>query len=509
MRKSVSGENYYIVDDDIHTLCIGATRSGKTRSVVLQSIGVQALGGESMIMSDPKSELYNYTKPFLERLGYDVIPLDFKNPLKSRRYNFLQNVIEAFHEKNVAKAIDFTWDITEALVGNKSKEPIWDDGTKSIIASGILSVVYDNMDKPQYQNLTNVYFFLSEMCRTVNNQMPINRYLKQIPSDHPAKALLGISEVAPSKTRGSFFTAALTTLRLFTNPLIYSMTCATDFDYRATGKDKQAIFLILPDEKETYYTLASLFTSQHYETLVTEADKRGGRLERRVNFNLDEFGNYAQIPAFSTKLTVGGGRGCRFNLYIQSLSQLDEKYDKENAKTIKSNCQCWIYLKSDELETLEEISKKLGNYTVATNSRSSSYSYRSSSSESASVNLTARALLTPDEVRMIDRPYSLVISREHPCMMYAPDISKTIFNKLFGMGGKEHNRQLQQRRGEKRKQRSGDIQMELWGIWNKYNGSMDKLVADFTEDGILKEKMFEKRRRIIHERSYEEDKTKD
>ncbi|MDR1892360.1 MAG: type IV secretory system conjugative DNA transfer family protein [Oscillospiraceae bacterium] len=509
MVQNGKNERYYMVDDDVHTLCIGATRSGKSRSVVLQSIGIQALAGESMVMSDPKSELFNYTYPFLERLGYDVIPLDFKNPLKSRRYNFLQNVIEAFRDGNTAKAIDYTWDITESLVGNKSKEPMWDDGTKSTIAAGILSVVYDNMDKPQYQNLTNVYFFLSEMCRTVGNQMPINGYLKQIAPDHPAKALLGISEVAPSKTRGSFFTAALTTLRLFTNPLIYSMTCETDFDYRATGREKQAVFLILPDEKETYYSLASLFTSQHYETLVNEADKRGGRLERRVNFNLDEFGNYAQIPGFSTKLTVGGGRGIRFNLYIQSLSQLDEKYDKENAKTIKSNCQTWIYLQADETETLEEISKKLGNYTVATNSRSSSYSYHSNSSESASVNLTARALLTPDEVRMINRPYSLIISRSHPCILYAPDISKTNFNAMFGMGDKEYNRQLQKQRDEKRPARPRDIQMELWGIWNKYNGTMDKYMEDFTEDGAFREKMFEKFKksgsRMVYERSVEDD----
>ena len=505
MRKSGRNEQYYIVDDDVHTLCIGATRSGKSRSVVLQSIGVQALAGESMIMCDPKSELFNYTSPFLERLKYDVIPLDFKNPLKSRRYNFLQNVIEAFKDGNTAKAIDHTWDITESLVGNKSKEPMWDDGTKSTIAAGIMSVVYDNMKAPQYQNLTNVYYFLSEMCRTVGNQMPINKYLKQIPPDHPAKALLGISEVAPSKTRGSFFTAALTTLRLFTNPLIYSMTCETDFDYRATGKEKQAIFLILPDEKETYYSLASLFTSQHYETLVTEADKRGGRLERRVNFNLDEFGNYAAIPGFSTKLTVGGSRGCRFNLYVQGLSMLEEKYGKENAKTIMSNCQTWIYLQADEMETLEEISKKLGNYTVATNSRSSSYSYRSNSSESASVNLTARALITPDEVRMINRPYSLIISRDHPCILYAPDVSKTNFNQMYGMGDKEHNRKLQQERDAKRLTRPDDVQMELWGIWNKYNGAMDRYVEDFTEDGILKEKMFKRRSRTIYERTYEED----
>lgn len=68
------------------------------------------------------------------------------------------------------------------------------------------------------------------------------------------------------------------------------------------------------------------------------ADERGGRLEKRVNFLLEEFGNFTKIPAFSNMLTVGGGRGIRFNLVIQSFSQIEEKYGKEQAETVKDNC---------------------------------------------------------------------------------------------------------------------------------------------------------------------------
>ena len=53
-------------------------------------------------------------------------------------------------------------------------EKIWKDGEMSIIAGTIMTVVAENMDKPQYQNLTNVYTFISEMCRSENGKMPIN-----------------------------------------------------------------------------------------------------------------------------------------------------------------------------------------------------------------------------------------------------------------------------------------------------------------------------------------------
>nr|WP_250860449.1 type IV secretory system conjugative DNA transfer family protein [Oceanirhabdus seepicola] len=473
-RKEGGKEKISFIGDDVHSLCIGATRSGKTRTVVLQSIGSLALAGESMILSDPKGELYQYTYPFLERLGYEVIAIDFKNPLKSDRYNFLEPVIEAVDNNDIAMAIDATWDLTSQLVGESKGERIWTDGEASIIASAIMSVVYDNREgkNRKYQNMTNVYYFISEMCKAVGNSMPIVEYMKKLSPTHPAKALLAISEIAPSKTRGSFFTAALTTLRLFTNPLINSMTNVSDYKPKETGNKKRAIFIILPDEKTTYYSLASLFITQHYIDLVKSADERGGRLKNRVNFLLDEFGNFAQIPDFSNKLTVGGGRGIRFNLFLQSFAQLDDKYGKEVAKTIKGNCENWIYLQADDLETLEEISKKLGNYTVATYSLSASHGKYSTPSSSHSINLTHRALLTVDEIRLISRPYSLITSRNNPAIMYSPDLSKWQFNKIFGLGDQEHNRKVRQLRENSREVRSASMDdMDLWGVWLYYTAN--------------------------------------
>lgn len=168
---------------------------------------------------DPKGELFQYTYPYLESIDYEVITLDFKNPLKSSRYNFLQNVIDAVNADDIPKAIDYAWDITSSLVGESKGERIWNDGESSIIASSILAVVYDNKENPEYQNLTNVYYFIANMCHMSDKSLPLNKYMKSLASTHPAKALLGISDVAPSRTRGSFFTAALTTLRLFTNQL--------------------------------------------------------------------------------------------------------------------------------------------------------------------------------------------------------------------------------------------------------------------------------------------------
>lgn len=87
------------------------------------------------------------------------------------------------------------------------------------------------------------------------------------------------------------------------------LTHKSDFSLADMGQKKQALFIILPDQKTTFYPIASLVVSQQYELLAEMADRRGGRLERRVNFVLDEFGNFTPISDMTNKLTVAAGRG--------------------------------------------------------------------------------------------------------------------------------------------------------------------------------------------------------
>lgn len=175
-------------------------------------------------------------------------------------------------------------------------------------------------------------------------------------------------------------------------------TKSSDYNPKDLGQKKTALFFVLPDERTTYYSIASVLVLQHYIQLVNESDSRGGRLKKRVNFLLDEFGNFAAIPNFDTLLTIGGGRGMRFNLFLQDFAQLEKKYDEKVAKTIKGNCQVWDYLQTDTQDTLKEISEKLGRYTVSTYSLSSQSRKNQSSPSSASVNLIGRELLMTDEI---------------------------------------------------------------------------------------------------------------
>jgi type IV secretion system protein VirD4 len=473
-RKTKNNERVFCLDDDIHSLIIGATRCGKTRCLVIQTICALALAGESIITSDPKGELYLYTSEYLKALGYDVKVMDFQTPGKSDCYNPLQGIIDAVNANEIDLAQSLTWDLTGFLVEKSDKgEPIWQNGEMSIIAAAILCVVYDNKENPPFQNLTNVYWFIANMCKDIKcgktTIKPIVLYVEKLPDTHPAKPLLGIADVAPSKTAGSFYTSALTTLRLFTAKDIYSITCESDFRLDDIGVKKQALFFILPDEKTTYYPVTTLYVSQIYERLVNVAKKNGNRLEKRVNFVLDEFGNFSAISDFGAKLTVGGGYGIRFNLFIQGFNQLTEKYNENVAGIVKSNCAAWVYLSSNDPRTLEELEKRLGKYTTTSYSVGGSTSRNASSSSSHNVSLQARSLLDATEIGRLKRPYQLLITVNHPAMMYSPDLSKWLFNRMLGLGDKSHNKKFIAMGNAQRKVKSvSNSEIHLWGIWNEY-----------------------------------------
>lgn len=458
-RINTEKEKIYCITNNTHTVGIGATRSGKTRCVVLQSIGTLGLAGESMVITDPKGELYDYTSDFLRAKDYDIKVLNFKETKKSDKYNFLQPVIDAINKDDIQDAVDKTWDITESLMPDNDKgEPIWKNGEAAIIASAIMCVVYENKNYYKYQNLANVSQFITEMSINRKDERGnfyvyferLREYLKEKSSDDPAIALLSISEVAHPKTRSSFYTSALTTLRLFSNININSITSDTNISLKDIARNKTALYIILPDEKTTYYSIASLFIHQLYISLVAQADRMGGSLGKRVNFILDEFGNFTKVPNMDTKLTVAGSRNIRFNLFLQSFKQLDEKYGKELSSIIRYNCENWLYIQTDDVETLDELSKRLGKYTTTSYSLSNNSNggtLNLNTSSGSSVQLIGRELLTADEIKRIKRPYLLYLSRGLPAVMNCPDISLWNFNDLFSMGDEEHNRRLRFMKG--------------------------------------------------------------
>lgn len=472
-KKEGKKEIIYYIGEDKHTLIIGASGSGKSRRIILETLCMQILSGLSVVVSDVKGELFYYTSTFAKAMDYKVVALDLRNPEKSVHYNFLQPILDALEKGDTAQAIDYTWDLVSVLVGEPKGEPLWTNGESASIAAGILAVAIEAPE--EYRNLTNVYYFLAYMCKPdVFGEMPISSYLSNLPDTHPARGVFAMAEIAADKTRSSFFTSALGTLKLFTNPKIAEMTSKSDFTLSDIGMRKTIVYMIVPDEKKTMHSLVSILVTQMYTSLVECATKHGLRLPVDTDFDLDEVGNFPYIPVLANILSAGRSRGVRANLVVQDYQQLESKY-KEDFKNIKTNCQVKVYLKSDDPDTLKSLSEGLGKYTVEVSSANTSVAdgKKSNMNYSSGASLTGRSLLEPAELKRFKSPDALVsLTGEFSGVNNLPDLSKWYFNKLLGLGDEKYNTKLMIKREAERE--SHPIpEIQLWGVWNEGISSDD------------------------------------
>ena len=125
-----------------------------------------------------------------------------------------------------------------------------------------MAVVLENKGRREYQTLTNAYYFVAEMFKTADDgEMLIDKYMKNKRADDPIKKFFAVASTAPSKTRGSFVAAALSTLQMFVSEYVADTIQKSDFDLRDFAKKKTAIYILLNDDKLTYHKLRKSFST--------------------------------------------------------------------------------------------------------------------------------------------------------------------------------------------------------------------------------------------------------
>lgn len=193
-RKGGKDRVYYI-KDNIHTLLVGSSGSGKSRSIIIPTITMLGLAGENIFISDVKGELYLYTAEKLKQLGYNVIALDYINFLKSNWYNYLDIIINAVEEDNIPLAESLVSDMVNILVEKNDKtEPIWTNGEMSVIKTALMAVILENKGNRELQTLPNAYYFVAEMFKyNKDGKMPIDSYMENKDANDPIKKFYAVA----------------------------------------------------------------------------------------------------------------------------------------------------------------------------------------------------------------------------------------------------------------------------------------------------------------------------
>lgn len=368
LDTSPSGGNEYATSKkELHAFIVGDTGCGKTRRLIVPSIRLIGKTGESMVISDPKGELYRKTAGGLKAHGYDIKVVNMRSPGRGQRWNPFAEVEKLYRtdgEENYDRAMLLIEDIIEVIhAPNRSgRDPYWDNIAVQYIKAMIFMILeysrnlsfgaIADLDKSLSFIMTHDPASFLDHIASLDDYSPIKENIS---------ALLDLVKGDVSTTLGCALSEAKMIISQYTRQLtIRRLLETSDFDISDIGRKPTALFIILPDDSEALYPIATLMVKQIYSTLINDADERGGMLENRVSFILDEFSNFTRLEAIGSMLTASRSRGIRFVLVCQNVGQLEEKYGKYGAETIRANCRVWVYMGCRNLGFLKMLQELSG-----------------------------------------------------------------------------------------------------------------------------------------------------
>ena len=414
-----------------HYVYLGSTGSGKSVTAVIPTCTFisKAKKKRSVFITDPKGEIYQTTSKMFQNQGYKILTIDFRNPELSNKINILEPIIKEYenyitYEKLLlqtdaeSKKLEYnnlsmsSLAETNRLISSlatmvmqektEQKDPFWNDSAKNLL-EGLIGFF---LEEYKEGNITRDKITMTSIRKFQNSSMEENNFKKF--KDYINKKEYGskskdalVSILSASDNTYKSITAVFgQKMNIFDDINVANVTSISDFEFNLLGKEPVALYVIVPDEDKTYFTLVTIIVGLLYRDLVKLAnstDKK--KLPYEIDFILDEFANCPPLADIEAIVSVARSRGMHFHFFIQSFSQLDNVYGKDVAQIILDNCGL-VYLKTNTQETAEAISKRLGKKTIESSSIRQSVSLLNYNGDK-STNLIGRDLMTPEEVKQL------------------------------------------------------------------------------------------------------------
>ena len=383
----------------------GSSGSMKTRSFCMNRILQAVIRGESLIISDPKSELYEKSSEYLREQGYCVKVFNLVLPENSDSWNCLSEV-----EGQELMAQLFVDVIIKNTNSTGKGDHFWDSCEMNLLKALVLYV--DQSYAKENRNIGEVYRLL-----TLNGESDLDNLFDVLPPTHPAKAPYSLFKQASDTVRSGVIIGLGSRLQVFQSELIKKITTRDEIDLELPGQERCAYFLVTSDQDSTFDFLASLFLSFCFIKLVRYADKNceGGKLPVPVHVLGEELTACGTIPDLSRRLSVIRSRNISMSCVFQNLAGLQNRYPLNLWQEILGNCDAQLFLGCTDELTAEFISSRTGLASVSVSSKSKQLgtwrisNYTPEYRETSGVG--KRPVLTPDEVLRLPIKQALVIIR--------------------------------------------------------------------------------------------------
>lgn len=399
----------------------GSSGTGKSRAISRNLVLQAVKRGESVILTDPKSELYESMGEYLRENGYIVKVFNLVEMDHSDSWNCLGEV-----GSSELMAQTFA-DIVLQNTSGDSKDAFWYNAELNLLKALVLYVALEM--PPEKRNIATVYDLLytqtekglSDMMASISHEHA-NQYTGELLPPSPASAPYAIFRQSSETVRTSVIIGLGSKLAVLQAQQVRNITSYNEIDLELPGKQKCAYFCIVSDQDSTYDFLSSLFFSFLFIRLIRYADAycEGGMLHPKVKFILDEFPNCCLIPDFTKKCSTIRSRGCSVAVFFQNVGQMRNRYPDDQWQEILGACDSTVFLGCTDMLTAEYFSDRIGTASVEVEGTMrelntmhiTDYTPRFRKTNS----LGRRPLLTPDEVLRLPPDQVLIFIRGQKVM---------------------------------------------------------------------------------------------
>ena len=382
----------------------GSSGSMKTRSYCINRILQGIAAGESLIITDPKAELYEKTSAYAKEAGCIVRIFNLVNPEHSDSWQCLKEIggdelmAQIFAEIVIKNSND----------GNKG-DRFFDAGEKNLWKA--LCLYVDMLYPEGENNIGQAYQLMMNPTQVLNSLFDV------LPLTHPARASYSFFRNAPANVQADLISGLGTRLQILQSKAIREITSHDEIDLELPGKKQCFYYLVTSDQDSTYDFLASLFLSFAFIRLIRYADTacKGGKLPVPVHILGEELLACGTIPDLAKKSSVIRSRNVSLSCVFQNLAGLQNRYPQNQWQEILGNSDIQLFLGCTDQLTAEYISSRTGVASVAVSSKSKHLGTWQISDYTPDYRETngvgKRPVLTPDEVMRLPVDQALVIAR--------------------------------------------------------------------------------------------------
>ena len=415
--------------DDVHCLMIGASGVGKTAFFLYPNIEFACACGMSFLILDTKGDLARNCGRIAQKYyGYNVSVVDLRNPIRSDGNNLMTLVnrymdVAREHPDNLAaraNAEKYAKILAKTIVNpggdeqDRGQNSYFYDAAEGVLATVIMTLsefIPPDSARHDKRHIMSVFKLVKELMAPMGKKNGFQVLIDSLPDTHKAGWMATAATSSSEQGMASVMSTVLSRLNSFIDSEQEQVLCYdSPIDAEHFASEKCAIFLIIPEEDPTKHFMAGLMSQNLSRELFSIANDNDGKLKKRVVFYCDEFGT---MPPFDVLPLFSAGRSRKLTLVpiIQSLAQLEKNYGKEGAEIIGDNCQDTIFGGfAPNSQTAETLSKALGSRTVLTGSVS-----KGKDSNSQSLQMAERALLSPDELKSLPKGEFVVMKTgTHP-----------------------------------------------------------------------------------------------